>query len=78
MLKWLNESSRVEFNFFCASPLLQEASAQQQLAAASEQQQVQVQIMPDGQIHGKVIKYEICRSVLPEDQQQEQGDMSAD
>lgn len=67
-----------KLNIFCPSPLLQEAATQQQLATAGEQQQVQVQIMPDGQIHGKVIKYEICRNVMPEDQQQEQADMNAE
>ncbi|XP_032307258.1 zinc finger protein 189 isoform X14 [Drosophila ananassae] len=43
---------------------------QEQQADASGQQPVQVQILSDGQIHGKVIKYEVCRNALPEDQQQ--------
>ncbi|XP_034652506.1 zinc finger protein 189 isoform X16 [Drosophila subobscura] len=60
----------------------QQQEQQQQEAAAGAsaagQQPVQVQILPDGHIHGKVIKYEICRSVLPEDQAQQQQQAGMD
>ncbi|XP_034142295.1 zinc finger protein 189 isoform X9 [Drosophila guanche] len=58
----------------------QEQQQQEAAAAASAagQQPVQVQILPDGHIHGKVIKYEICRSVLPEDQAQQQQQAGMD
>ncbi|XP_015040583.1 zinc finger protein 189 isoform X16 [Drosophila miranda] len=68
-------------------PAISQQQEQQQqeaavAASASGQQPVQVQILPDGHIHGKVIKYEICRSVLPEDQataqQQQQAGMDVE
>ncbi|XP_068148221.1 zinc finger protein 432 isoform X18 [Drosophila tropicalis] len=57
------------------------ASGQQQ--TTQQQQQVQVQLIPDGHLaHGKVIKYEICRNVLQEDQtaqqQQQQSGMNTE
>ncbi|XP_015034216.2 zinc finger protein 665 isoform X4 [Drosophila willistoni] len=56
------------------------ATGQQQTTQQQQQQQqVQVQIIPDGHMaHGKVIKYEICRNVLQEDQaaQQQQQQQS--
>ncbi|XP_022226448.2 zinc finger protein 189 isoform X15 [Drosophila obscura] len=68
-------------------PAISQQQEQQQqeaavAASAAGQQPVQVQILPDGHIHGKVIKYEICRSVLPEDQataqQQQQAGMDVE
>ncbi|XP_033254018.1 zinc finger protein 189-like isoform X17 [Drosophila miranda] len=68
-------------------PAISQQQEQQQqeatvTASASGQHPVQVQILPDGHIHGKVIKYEICRSVLPEDQataqQQQQAGMDVE
>ncbi|XP_034111136.1 zinc finger protein 154 isoform X11 [Drosophila nasuta] len=61
----------------------QQQQQQQQAAAAAaaagqQAAQVEVQILPGG--HGKVIKYEICRNVLQEEQaaQQQQGSMHAE
>ncbi|XP_017087902.2 zinc finger protein 189 isoform X8 [Drosophila bipectinata] len=51
-------------------PAISQQQEQQADASDGQQQPVQVQILSDGQIHGKVIKYEVCRNALPEDQQQ--------
>ncbi|KAH8269424.1 hypothetical protein KR018_002947 [Drosophila ironensis] len=52
-------------------PAISQQQEQQPDDGGQQSSQVEVQMLPDGQLHGKVIKYEICRNALPDDQQQQ-------